>query len=175
MSESEGNGGNVTIKLGPGYEAPWIVINEGSTDASIAWALKFAGLTDEDKEGKTPAEVFITAVAKIQLAYAGALLENGLGAKQETKSYGGGGARRNTGSRPNVPNAGAGAAKKDDSPPWADDDPKAGILAEIAAASTALELKAVYANNAKAFADEQKAGEDVLVTAFKARTAELTK
>lgn len=171
MSESEGNGGNVTIKLGPGYEAPWIVINEGSTDASIAWALKFAGLTDEDKEGKTPAEVFITAVAKIQLAYAGTLLEAGLGAKQETKSYGGG-ARRNTGSRPSVPNAGAG--KREESTPAAD-DPRAGILSEIAGATTADELKAVYANNAKAFAEDQKSGDNVLVAAFKARTAELTK
>lgn len=163
-------GGNLTVKFGPGFDAPWLVIQEGNTDANIAWLLKkFGGKTHQEVEeaelaGELP-KLVIDVIAKLQLDYAESLVENGLGGKPESsppwKRGGKSGGGRSTGNRPAVPTAGGGAS---DIP--ADDDPQAGILAEIAEATDKVALQTVFARNQAAFTQEQKDGGTKLRSAF---------
>lgn len=165
-------GGNLTVKFGPGFDAPWLVIQEGDADANIAWLLKFGGKTHQEiEEAKVAGELpklVIDAITKLQLAYAGALVESGLGGKPESsppwKGHGKSGGGRSTGNRPAVPTASGGAS---DIP--ADDDPQAGILAEIAEATDKVALQTVFARNQAAFTQEQKDGGTKLRSAFTAQ------
>ena len=156
--------GTLSIKFGSGSDSPWFT-PKGTPKAITAQVVQAFSLTEEEIAGLAPFEIWNLAAAKAGLAWSAKALESGVGAKAEEKPRGN--FSRPSGARPNGarPNGGAKpAAGKEE-----DEDPNAGILAALEAASSIEDLKAVYGKNASAFEAEQKAGKSDLTEALTAR------
>jgi hypothetical protein len=154
--------GCLTIKLGAGMEAPWLVVDGKDGDERVDWVISFAGL---DTEGKTKPQAFVDAVHHLQQMYAGKLIETGLGAKPVT-----------TTGRPKVSTAGRGKArpKAEEAPAKQEANPHAKLLDEINKITEASDLKVFYAKHKAAFTAAQEAGDDRLKFAFNTKRDELT-
>lgn len=158
--------GGLTIKFGPGFEAPWYT-PRGTPRSIVAQLKEFFGLTDVEVADKSPADIVVLATHKIQHSWASVVIETGLPTAQ--RSGGVGSSKRPAGARPANPARGGGSGSEP-----AEEDPLAGIKAAIAEASTEDELKVVYAHNQQAFKSEQEKGAPFpLLEAWKARKAEI--
>ena len=174
MTDSVGpdDQGGITIKFGPGHEAPWYT-PRGTPKAIAAQVKEFFGLSEEDVADKSPSDIVALATHRIQHSWASLLVETGLGATlaESQPQRGGGFQRRPAGARPANPARGHDGGSSS----AAEEDPHAGIKAEIEEADSEEALKGVYARNQKAFMDEQAKGAPFpLLDAWKARKATLT-